>query len=255
MTFPLPHRARQRALQASPCALAILLAACGGGSSSTDMSAQADPGRVRTMAVPYTGIALTPVTATASGSERADLSAAAAIDHDENTRWGSAFSDDQNLVLDYGRTVTINRVRIDWERAHAASYLLQVSTDGTNWATIRQVDASQGGVEDWTGLAGTGRYLRMQGVKRSTDYGYSIFEIQAFTGSDTTPAPAPLSITAASPGITRMMMNTITATPNRVTMPITNRWRMKLNIRPRTAAPLRRRRADRRGSRAASPSR
>ena len=56
----------------------------------------------------------------------------------------------------------------------------------------------------------------------------------ASSSSETTPAPAPLSITAASPGMTRMMTNTITATPNRVTMPMTKRWRMKLNIRPRT---------------------
>jgi len=199
MTSSIPRFTRHRTLQASPCALALLLAACGGGQTSTDVNAAGDAGRARPAAVSDTGIALTPVNATASGSERGDLSAAAAIDHDENTRWSSAFSDDQNLVLDYGKTVTINRVRIDWERAHATSYLLQVSTDGTNWATVKQVDASQGGVEDWSGLEGTGRYLRMQGVKRSTDYGYSIFEIQAFTGADSAPAPAPSPAPAPAP--------------------------------------------------------
>ena len=138
MTSPSPRPARHRALQASPCALAILLAACGGGQTSNDnMSAADDASRVHTMAVSDTGIALTPVTATASGSERGDLSAAAAIDHDENTRWSSTFTDDQFLVLDYGKTVTINRVRIDWERAHATSYLLQVSNDSSNWTTIK----------------------------------------------------------------------------------------------------------------------
>ena len=115
MTSPL-RRARHRTLQASPYALAVLFAACGGGQQSTDMNAASDSGRARTMAVSDTGIALTPVTATASGSERGDLSAAAAIDHDENTRWSSAFTDDQFLVLDYGKTVTINRVQIG--RAH-----------------------------------------------------------------------------------------------------------------------------------------
>jgi hypothetical protein len=74
-------------------------------------------------------------------------------------------------------------VRINWENAHATQYLLQVSDDNSNWTTIKTVDNSQGGVEDITGLNGQGRYLRMQGVKRSSNYGYSIFEIQAFTGT------------------------------------------------------------------------
>ena len=184
----------------APLALAILLAGCGGGSSSGDTtSSSADDGRARALAVSDAGTALTPVGATASASERADLSAAAAIDHDENTRWSSGFSDDQSLVLDFGKSVAITRVRIDWERAHAAQYLLQVSSDGSNWTTIKSVDNSQGGIEDWAGLGGQGRYLRMQGVKRSSDYGYSIFEIQAFTGSSAAPAPSPSPTPSPAP--------------------------------------------------------
>ena len=106
-------------------------------------------------------------------------------------------------MLDFGKPVTITRVRIDWERAHATQYLLQVSTTASNWTTIKSVDNSQGGVEDWTGLAGQGRYLRMQGVKRSTDYGYSIFEIQAFTGTASAPAPAPAPAPSPAPAPTR----------------------------------------------------
>jgi CxxC motif-containing protein (DUF1111 family) len=177
-----------------PIALALVLTACGGGSDSTSASAQGDKsaalklqgGALKAAAEAET--ALTPTGVSASGAERGDLSAAAAIDHNDGTRWGSAFSDDQNLTLDYGQTVVITRVRINWENAHATQYLLQVSDDNSKWTTIKTVDNSQGGVEDITGLNGQGRYLRMQGVKRSTNYGYSIFEIQAFTG---TPVSAP----------------------------------------------------------------
>ena len=183
MNQSLQRVSRLFALASAPCALAIVLTGCGGGNNGETPAAADDAGRVRALAATDPGTALTPVVATASGSERGDLGPAAAIDHDENTRWSSAFSDDQFLVLDFGQPVAINRVRIDWERAHATQYLLQVSNDSASWTTIKSVVDSQGGIEDWTGLSGQGRYLRLQGVKRSSDYGYSVFEIQAFTGA------------------------------------------------------------------------
>jgi CxxC motif-containing protein (DUF1111 family) len=199
MNPSLQRVSRLFALTSAPCALAVLLVGCGGGSNGEmTTTASDDSARVHALAVSDAGVALTPVGATASASERGDLGAAAAIDHDESTRWSSGFSDDQFLVLDFGQSVAINRVRIDWERAHATRYLLQVSSDGSNWTTIKTVTDSQGGVEDWTGLSGQGRYLRMQGVKRSTDYGYSILEIQAFSGASA-PAPAPSPTPSPSP--------------------------------------------------------
>jgi hypothetical protein len=159
--------------------LSSLLSGCGPGSD--DPAAQ--QARTARMAAQVTSAAsetaLTPVSAAASGQERGDLSAAMAIDHDGGTRWGSAFADDQWLTLDYGAPVSIDRVHIAWENAHASSYLLQVSDDNTHWTTVRSVDNSAGGIEDIGGLSAQGRYLRMQGVKRATPYGYSIFEIQA----------------------------------------------------------------------------
>ena len=174
-----------------------LLAACGGGGGAQqDPAAQVasqDGGsadaaaRAKAQAGDNgSETALTPVAATASSMERGDLSAVKAIDHDDNSRWGSAFSDNEWLTLDYGSSVAINRVRIQWENAHATRYALQTSEDNKTWTTIKTIDNSAGGTEDLTGLAGQGRYLRVQGLARSTGYGYSIFEIQAFTG---TPVP------------------------------------------------------------------
>jgi CxxC motif-containing protein (DUF1111 family) len=176
--------------------MALALAACGGGSGDTPAAAE---GRIATASAFKMGgveTALTPVAATASSSERGDLSATAAIDRNANTRWSSGAADDQHLTLDFGQVETITRVRIDWENAHATRYLLQVSDDQRSWTTVKTVDDSQGGTEDLTGLAATGRYLRMQGVQRYTQYGYSIFEIQAYTG---TPAPAPTTEPVPAP--------------------------------------------------------
>ncbi len=181
--------------------LSALLAACGPGGDATSGGTMA-----RTAAMVTTAQAvLTPVNAVASSAERGDLSAAAAIDHDDNTRWGSGFSDDQFLTLDFGESKPINRVRIAWENAHATQYLLQVSDDNAHWTTIRTVNDSAGGVEDFGGLNAQGRYLRMQGVKRSTQYGYSIFEIQAFSGGDAPQQPSqptPPQVDLGKPGVT-----------------------------------------------------
>ena len=201
------HPMRKPALACSLGTLTLLLAACGGGAGNEpDATATAtDTGaRARILAVQQGDnpeAVLTPLLATASSMERGDLSAAAAIDHDENTRWSSAASDDQFLVLDFGKSQLITHVRIEWERAHANAYLLQVSDDSSNWTTIKSVDGSAGGTEDWTGLNGTGRYLRMKGVSRSTQYGYSIFEIQAFSGTPVVVTPPPTDPTTPTPPI------------------------------------------------------
>lgn len=213
----MPHRRRMTSDRLQklsnyglPLALTLLLAACGG--SSSDSAALTKQGgtalRGMAMAAASPEVELAPVNAVVTSAERGDLGAAAAIDHSASTRWSSGFSDNQSLTLDYGKSVAINRVRIDWENAHATQYLLQTSEDDTTWTTIKTVDASQGGSEDWTGLTGQGRYLRMQGLKRSSNYGYSIFEIQAFSGGsvapqepDPQPQPDPGPIDTTKPGM------------------------------------------------------
>lgn len=184
-------------------ALTLSLAGCGGGEPGTPTVLESAGSMMRaavSFALGTSEVALTPMAAFSSSDERGDLSAAAAIDHNAETRWSSGFSDDQYLTLDFGTSQPINHVHIEWENAHATQYLLQVSDDNANWSTIKSVDNSQGGTEDWTGLAGQGRYLRMKGIKRATQYGYSIFEIQAFSGaSPDAPAPGTGSTPSSTP--------------------------------------------------------
>jgi CxxC motif-containing protein (DUF1111 family) len=186
-----------------PLALAVSLAACGGGSDRQSTPSQAKMGMSISITVPE--VALTPVSAEATSSERGDLSAFFAIDQDEQSRWGSGFSDDQSLTLDYGTSQLITRVRIQWENAHAAQYVLEVSDNKSDWTVIKSVDNSAGGTEDWTGLNGKGRYLRVRGIRRSTGYGYSIFEIKAFSGTPaeqpTDPSTPPIDSDTTKPGV------------------------------------------------------
>lgn len=214
MTMP---TLRHLSTRGAPLVLALLLAACGGGGDANSPQSQ----RLLGSSVSSVETVLTPVSAAASSSERGDLNAAAAIDHNPNTRWGSAFSDNENLTLDFGTTQTITRVHIEWENAHASQYLLQVSDDNKTWTTVKEVNDSQGGIEDITGFSGQGRYLRMQGVKRSGQYGYSIFEIQAFTGTpvEQPPTTEPQPPVVFDPTLPGVSIKPVAATASRLENP------------------------------------
>ncbi|WP_201777520.1 glycoside hydrolase family 3 C-terminal domain-containing protein [Streptacidiphilus jiangxiensis] len=119
--------------------------------------------------------------ATASSTENAGTPASAAVDGNTGTRWSSAFADPQWLQVDLGSTLTICQVALNWETAYATAFQIQTSTDNTNWTTIYSTTTGTGGVQTLN-VSGTGRYLRMYGTARATGYGYSLWEMQVFTG-------------------------------------------------------------------------
>src|SRR5690349_22132377 len=119
-------------------------------------------------------------TATASSTENAGTPAAAATDGNTGTRWSSAFSDPQWLEVDLGSSQAICGVTLDWEAAYATAFQIQVSTDNTNWTKIERATSRKSGTQNLTGLTGTGRYIRMYGTARATQYGYSLWEFQVY---------------------------------------------------------------------------
>ncbi|GAB3845008.1 ThuA domain-containing protein [Dactylosporangium cerinum] len=128
---------------------------------------------------PSTDLALNhPVTA--SSVENAGTPAANAVDASTTTRWSSAFSDPQWIRVDLGATHTVNRVRLVWETAYGSAYQIQTSPDGNTWTTIRSVTGGNGGEDDHTGLTGSGRYVRIYGTARGTQWGYSLYTFQVY---------------------------------------------------------------------------
>ncbi|MCG5441397.1 ThuA domain-containing protein [Micromonospora sp. NIE79] len=109
--------------------------------------------------------------------------AANAFDGVAGTRWGSAFGDPQWIDVDLGATYAINRVKLTWEAAYGSGYQIQTSPDGVNFTTIRTVTGGDGGVDDLTGLSGSGRYIRLLGTTRGTAWGYSLFEFEVYGGT------------------------------------------------------------------------
>ncbi|WP_432992614.1 DUF1996 domain-containing protein [Dactylosporangium sp. CA-233914] len=132
--------------------------------------------------------------ATASSSEGRAFPASAAVDGDPNSRWSSAFSDPQWLQVDLGSPASLSRVVLNWERAYATAYQIQISTDATNWTTVYSTTTSTGGKQTLT-VSGLARYVRMYGTARASGYGYSLYEFQVFAGSS-----APATATVNPPG-------------------------------------------------------
>ncbi|GHG99785.1 discoidin domain-containing protein [Streptomyces lanatus] len=90
---------------------------------------------------PATDLALRK-TATASSEEGSGSRATNAVDGDPNTRWSSAYEDEQSIQIDLGERVTFDRVAILWEQAYAKTYTIQVSDDAETWTDVKSVDNS-----------------------------------------------------------------------------------------------------------------
>lgn len=125
---------------------------------------------------------------TASSLENASFPASNATDGNPATRWSSAFADPQWIQVDLGATATISSVTLSWEAAFGRAFQLQTSTDGTTWTTIFATTTGTGGVQNLT-VSGTGRFVRMNGTARGTQFGYSLFEFQVFGTGGGTPPP------------------------------------------------------------------
>ena len=163
------------------------------------------PTRTLTRTATQTPTALTPTptrtlspsgtpTAPASGSNLAlnklvtcsptpQYPCAQAVDGILTTRWASAQGvDPQWIQIDLGSPQTIGHVTLRWEAAYGKSYQIQTSNDGVTWTNIYTTTTGDGGVDDLTGLTGSGRYIRMNGTMRAlTLYGYSLWEFEVYT--------------------------------------------------------------------------
>ncbi len=157
------RRNRYRLLATVIAALAMAAALLGGAAHSADAATLLSQDK----------------TATASSVENASFPASAAVDGSTSTRWSSAFSDPQWLEVDLGTTASISQVVLDWETAYATAFQIQTSADGTNWTTIYSTTTGTGGTQTLN-ITGTGRYVRMYGTARATQYGYSLWEFQVY---------------------------------------------------------------------------
>ncbi|CAM5593184.1 hypothetical protein GCM10010329_48740 [Streptomyces spiroverticillatus] len=110
------------------------------------------------------------------------FAAGRAVDGDLGTRWASDWSDGQWLQVDLGATRTVGRVSLEWEKAYARGYRIEVSDDGKAWRSVWSTDKADGGLDTAVFAPVQARYVRMYGTARATKYGYSVKEASVFAG-------------------------------------------------------------------------
>ncbi|HEV2342595.1 MAG TPA: beta-1,3-glucanase family protein [Actinocrinis sp.] len=117
--------------------------------------------------------------ASASSMENASFPPANAFDGNLNTRWSSQFSDPQWIQVDLGSVQSICQVVLHWETAYGKAFQIQTSNDAATWTSIYSTTAGTGGTQTLN-ITGSGRYVRMYGTARATQYGYSLWEFQIY---------------------------------------------------------------------------
>ncbi len=161
------------------------------------------------------------VSVTAS-SETGGNKAAYAIDDNIGSRWESTQGNDaEYIIVDLGQIRNIKQINIAWEGASAAKYTIDVSTDGNNFTTIATVESTNGGRVDATTLKEmtSARYIKINGISRTTQYGYSIYDMAVYGTDDTkvdetTPKPTttPRPTTTPKPTTTKKPTTQATTT-------------------------------------------
>lgn len=105
-----------------------------------------------------------------------------ATDGNEKTSWGSKEGDGHDeewIYVDLGEQASIYKVKILWETAYASRYKIQVSDDARTWKDARTV-SGDGKWDEVLCDDVKGRYIKMQGLQRGTQYGMRMYEFQVF---------------------------------------------------------------------------
>ncbi len=131
--------------------------------------------------------------------EAAGLEANKANDGNSSTRWSSAFADNQWWQVDLGSAQQVDTVTLNWEAAYATHYLIQTSTDGTNFTQAADVTDSAPGPKTTTFTARSARYVRVLGLTRATPYGFSFWDAQIFGPTGPPANQAPNAVATATP--------------------------------------------------------
>ncbi len=108
------------------------------------------------------------------------------MDGNMGTRWESVHGSDKEwLLITLDELVTVYRLRIFWEAASAREYRVLISETGDE-GSFKEVfhGAYSSGARTDDVVPNSpmrAKYIRIEGISRTTQYGYSIFETEIYT--------------------------------------------------------------------------
>jgi hypothetical protein len=107
------------------------------------------------------------------------------IDGDYFTRWSSEYTAPQQVQIDLGKTLALDKIRLHWEKAAASRYCAYVSEDGKTWKSVylymmmkpKGDPASR--VDNINLKSIPARYVRLDlQTCINTNWGFSLYEIE-----------------------------------------------------------------------------
>ena len=123
-----------------------------------------------------------PIKHTYVSSEDEEFFGYLATDNSFDTRWSSVHGvDPQWIVIDLGKERRIKYIVLCWEEAAAAGYRIEVSMDNERWLEIYNEKVGKRGLVLIPMEVHTkARYVRVFATRRTTEWGYSLYEFQVF---------------------------------------------------------------------------
>ncbi|MDX1748556.1 MAG: discoidin domain-containing protein, partial [Halobacteriales archaeon] len=122
-----------------------------------------------------------PVVASSGEPNSAEIDPNRAVDGDPETRWSSAWENDEWIYVDLGETYDVSLVRLLWEVAYGSEYNIDVSLDGVFWTTVYEEREGDGQTDEiFFDTPVTARYVRMYGLVKATQWGFSLWEFEVY---------------------------------------------------------------------------
>ena len=140
-----------------------------------------------------------------------------AFDGSTTTRWESAATDTQWILVDLASAYKVKGVKLSWDTGSGKDYKIQVSADNANWTDAYTKTGGTGGTENITFTTPvTGQYVRLQGTKRNSTAGYSLreFEVYGIAAEPTQKAKTPVIKPASGTYAIKQTVKITDETPN-----------------------------------------
>src|SRR6202012_2092091 len=115
----------------------------------------------------------------ASSDDRRNMPEAA-TDGNPGTRWSSVQNDNEWIYVDLGSEQEVNGVGLNWEDAYGKEFKIQVSDDAQKWTDVLTSNNGAPGFQVFNFESVGARYVRMQGVRRGSGWGYSLWEFEVY---------------------------------------------------------------------------
>ena len=122
----------------------------------------------------------------ASSEERPEYAAKFAADGARSTRWSSGRRDNQWLLLELPEEKTVAEIVLDWERAAAGEYAIEVSLDGH---VFQEVYLEKSGIPGRRTISiepVRAKFVRINCRNRLTSFGFSLYEVGVFAPREQT---------------------------------------------------------------------